>query len=332
MTSPGGITTSEARALLDCQGAEVYALLARAGRLARERRGRQVHLCAIVNARSGDCDQDCAFCSQSKRSGADIEHYGLMDARQIVGAGREAAGLGAHRFSVVTSGGAVRRAEHLERICGALAEVRSTTGVQTCASLGLVDADGLARLRDSGMTRYHHNLETAESHWERICTTRPWADSLVTIRAAQEAGLELCVGGIFGMSESADQRVELLESIRRLGVESVPLNFLHPIEGTPLAQLAELTPFDCLKIIAVARLMMPDAEIRICGGREHNLRDLQSWIFMAGVDGVMIGNYLTTAGRTVADDLQMIRDTGLSYDLSPDLPGAVVAGAGGDAP
>ncbi len=317
MTSPSGISTEEARANLHCRGPEVYELLARAGRLTRERRGTQVHLCAIVNARSGDCDQDCAFCSQSKRSGADIEHYGLLEAQQIVDAGREAADFGAHRFSVVTSGGAVRRADHLDRVCGALAEVRTTTSVQTCASLGLLDAEGLARLRDSGVTRYHHNLETAESHWEHICTTRPWADSLVTIRAAQEAGMELCVGGIFGMGESTDQRVELLESIRGLKVESVPLNFLHPIHGTPLAHLAELTPFDCLKIIAVARLMMPDSEIRICGGREHNLRDLQSWILLAGVDGLMIGDYLTTAGRTVSDDLRMIRDAG----LIPDLPG-----------
>jgi biotin synthase len=306
--------------MLRCQGPELYELLARAGRLTLERRSMHVHLCAIVNARSGDCDQDCAFCSQSKRSGAEIDHYGLMEARQMVDAGREAADFGAHRFSVVTSGGAVRRAEHLDRICGALAEVRSSTNVETCASLGLLDTDGLARLRDSGVTRYHHNLETAESHWERICTTRPWADSLVTIRAAQVAGLELCVGGIFGMGESLDQRVELLESIRGLDVESVPLNFLHPIEGTPLAQLAELTPFDCLRIIAVARLMMPDAEIRICGGRQHNLRDLQSWILMAGVDGIMIGNYLTTAGRTVSDDLQMIRDAGLIPDPSGRVP------------
>jgi len=332
MTSSSGISTSEARGLLCCRGPEVYALLARAGRVTRDRRGAQVQLCAIVNARSGDCDQDCAFCSQSKRSVADIEQYGLMDARQIVRAGREAADFGAHRFSVVTSGGAVRRVDHLDRICGALAEVRDTTHARTCASLGLLDADGLARLRDSGVTRYHHNLETAQSHWDRICTTRPWADSLVTIQAARAAGLDLCVGGIFGLGESADQRVELLESIRRLDVESVPLNFLHPIPGTPLAHLAEVTPLDCLKIIAVARLMMPDSEIRICGGREHNLRDLQSWIFLAGVDGVMIGNYLTTAGRTVADDLQMIRDAGLSHDPTSSLSGTAVDGAGGDAP
>ncbi len=328
MTSQNGISTGEARSLLHCRGPELYELLARAGRLTRERRGTRVHLCAIVNARSGDCDQDCAFCSQSKRSQADIAHYGLMDERQIVAAGREAADFGAHRFSVVTSGGAVRRDDHLDRICGALAEVRATTRVETCASLGLVDPEGLARLRDSGVTRYHHNLETAESHWERICTTRPWSDSLVTIRAAQEAGMELCVGGIFGLGESTDQRVELLESIRGLDVESVPINFLHPIGGTPLAQLAELTPLDCLKIIAVARLMMPDSEIRICGGREHNLRDLQSWILLAGVDGIMIGNYLTTAGRTVSDDLQMIRDVG----LIPELPADSKAGVRGDVP
>ncbi len=326
MTSRTGISTVEARSLLDCEGAELYALLARSGRLTRQRRGTRVHLCAIVNARSGDCDQDCAFCSQSKRSDADIAHYRLMDEQKMADAGREAAQFGAHRFSVVTSGGAVHRDAHLERICDALTDVRRTTSARTCASLGLMDAAGLERLKESGVTRYHHNLETAESHWDRICTTRPWSDSLVTIRAAQQAGMELCVGGIFGLGESKEQRVELLESIRQLGVESVPINFLHPIPGTPLESLSELTPADCLRIIAVARLMMPDSEIRICGGREHNLRDLQSWIFMAGVDGLMIGNYLTTAGRTVADDLQMIRDAGLDPEL-PDAPADEEVGA-----
>ncbi len=321
MTSTNGIDTAQARALMDCEGAELYDLLARAGRLTLERRGRQVHLCAIVNARSGDCDQDCAFCSQSRRSSADIPRYGLMDAQGIAEAGREAAAFGAHRFSVVTSGGAVRRAAHLERICEGLAQVRESTSAQTCASLGLLDTAALKRLRDAGVTRYHHNLETAESFWDRVCTTRPWADSLETIRAAGELGFELCVGGIFGMGESKEQRVELLESIRGLGVQSVPLNFLHPIAGTPLEGLSEPSAADCLRILAVARLMMPDAEIRVGGGREHNLRDLQSWIFMAGANGMLIGNYLTTAGRTVADDLQMVRDAGRDPVLAGSIEG-----------
>ncbi|MFH2009413.1 MAG: biotin synthase BioB [bacterium] len=307
-----GIDTTEALALLATEGPEIYDLLARAGRLRHERAGQAIDTCGIVNARSGNCDQDCAFCSQAKGSRADIDRYPLMSADQMIDAGRKAARQRVHRFSVVTAGKGVHRDEHVDRICRALEEVRASTGISTCASLGHVGQDALTRLREAGVTRYHHNLEAAQSFFPQICTTRRWCESVETVEQAKGAGFEVCVGGIFGMGESIEQRVELLDEIRRLGPDSVPLNFLHPIAGTPLQDLSELTPLDCLKIIAVARLMIPDREIRIGGGREHNLRDLQSWIFLAGADGVLIGHYLTTSGRIVEDDLQMIHDNALS--------------------
>ncbi len=312
-----GISTTEALQLLTCEGAESFELFARAAATRLRHRGREVDPCAIVNAKSGNCGQDCAFCAQSSRSTAPIEKYSLLDADQLYQAGVEAAEAGAARFSIVTSGRAVHRKEELEVVAEVMRRVTRELPINACASLGLVDIDALRRLADAGMTRYHHNLETAESFFSKICTTREWRASLDTIEAAKELGLELCVGGIFGLGEDLEQRVELLDSIRALEADSAPLNFLHPIPGTPLGALTELTPLDCVKLIAVARLMMPEREIRVCGGREHNLRDLQSWVLMAGADGIMVGGYLTTGGRTVADDLQMIHDAGFTSSRVP---------------
>lgn len=307
-----GIDAAEALSLLRGGVADTLALVARAGAARVRDRGLLVDPCAIVNAKSGDCGQDCAFCAQSSRSTAAIEKYPLLDGGRLYAAAAVAADLGANRFSVVTSGRAVRRPAELAVIADLFRRIGRELPVTACASLGLLEREALARLVDAGMTRYHHNLECAESFFARICSTREWRASLDTIEAARSLGLELCVGGIFGLGESVEQRVELLEAIRATGAESAPLNFLHPIPGTPLAGVADLTPLDCVKIVAVARLMMPDREVRVCGGREHNLRDLQAFLLAAGADGLMVGGYLTTRGRTVADDLQMIADAGFA--------------------
>ena len=309
MTS--GISVAEARYLLDVEGPELYELLSRAGQTKLRHRGDSVDPCAIVNAKSGNCSQNCAFCAQSSRSEAAIERYGLLPAEALFDAARAAAEAGAARFSIVTSGRTVRTPAELRTIAQVIERIARELPVTPCASLGLLDAEALVRLRDAGLTRYHHNLESAESFWPSICTTRSWRRSLDTNTTAKELGLSVCCGGIFGLGESRTQRIELLEAIRDLEADSAPLNFLHPIPGTPLEGLRELTPLDCLKVVAVARLMMPEREVRICGGREHNLRDLQSWLLLAGADGIMVGGYLTTRGRTIADDLQMIRDAGL---------------------
>lgn len=305
-----GITTREANELLQCEGSELLELLARAGRTKLEERGHLIDPCAIVNAKSGHCGQDCAFCAQSSRSKADIERYGLRPASELFAAAREAAEAGASRFSIVTSGRALASGAELRNIASVIERIAHELPLAPCASLGLLDGSALCTLSDAGLSRYHHNLEAAESFFPTICTTRSWCQSITTIEAAKKAGLTICCGGIFGLGELPGQRVELLESIRSLDVDSVPLNFLHPIAGTPLEGRCDLTPLDCLKVVAVARLMFPDREVRICGGREYNLRDLQSWILLAGIDGIMIGGYLTTGGRTIADDLAMIEDGG----------------------
>jgi len=307
-----------ARQVLELDGAALWGAVARAAALRERRHGRSVNLCWIVNARSGGCDQDCAFCAQSARSAADIPRHQLLDPEEIVARALRAVREGAVRFSIVTSGRAVEPGPDLDRILEAVRLIAGETSLHLCASLGVVGPGVLAALKQAGVSRYHHNLETAPSHWPHICTTRPFEESRRVIRDAREAGLEVCCGGIFGMGESADQRIELLEEIDRLGVDSVALNFFVPLPGTPLAHLSGPSPLECLRVVVAARLMMPERDIRICAGRERNLRHLQAAAMAAGASGLMIGGYLTTPGRAVEEDLGMIRDLGLEPDTIPE--------------
>lgn len=311
------LTNEEARRILDLEGAELQTEMARAYRRRERRHGRSVNLCWIVNAKSGSCSQDCAFCSQSSGSTADIPRYPLLPVEEIVDAAHEAAAAGAVRFSIVTSGRAVREGEDLDRILLAVRRICDETGLDLCASLGCVDRDALRALKHAGVTRYHHNVETCESFWPSICTTRPYSEQRRVIRDALDLGLEVCSGGIFGLGENLDQRIELLDEVRRLDVHSVAVNFFVPIPGAPLAHVNDLDPLSCLRVVVAARLMMPRRDIRVCGGREHNLRDLQPLLLTAGVSGLMVGGYLTTPGRPVEEDLQMIRDLGLIPDTIP---------------
>ncbi|MHC4780790.1 MAG: biotin synthase BioB [Planctomycetota bacterium] len=313
-----GISATEAKDLLGCEGGDAHDLFHRAGKVRLETRGRSVKLCSVLNAKSGACSEDCAFCSQSSSARTRVDVYPLLDSRKMIGAARDAARRGAHRFGIVTSGRGVRKPEEVGTIARTIEWISRETPMQPCLSLGLVDRETLRLLKAAGATRYHHNLETARSYFKEICTTRDWEASVATVEAAKAEGLETCCGGIFGLGESIDQRVELLESIRDLEVQSVPLNFLNPIAGTRLESLKAITPLECLKVIAVSRLMMPRSEIRVCGGREVNLRDLQSWALFSGADGLMVGGYLTTGGRDVAKDLEMIADAGFEVSAGPE--------------
>jgi biotin synthase len=307
-----GIDTAEALELLRREGRATYDLLARAHALRLETRGLEVRLCGVVNAKSGECTEDCKFCAQSAHNDADVDCYPLLDEERLVAAAHEARGNRAARFGIVTSGKTLDGAGELDTVAAAVGRVKGEAGLGSCASLGHADEAMLRRLKEAGLERYHHNLETARSFFEQICTTRDYDDGVDTVRAAKQVGLSTCCGGLFGLGESLAQRVELLETIRELSVDSVPLNFFNPVPGTALTQVAPLEPLECLKVVAVARLMMPQKEIRVCGGREHNLGDLQSWTLLSGADGLMVGGYLTTKGRAVADDLKMISDAGFT--------------------
>ena len=291
------------------QGAEIFELLNTANKLRIEHRGNKVDLCSIVNAKSGACPEDCSFCAQSSHSRTDAEVYPLLETEEILKAAVSAQNHKAKRFCIVTSGKKPSASE-LDKICGIISEIR-LMGLLPCATLGMLGEYQLRRLKDAGLHRYHHNLETSEEFFKEICTTHTYKDKLRTIDCAKSLGLSVCSGGIFGLGESWEDRIDMAFAIRDTGVDSVPINFLSPIAGTPLGSREELSPMEALKIIAIYRIIMPDREIRICGGRRSTLRNLASHLFLAGADGLLIGDYLTTSGGNPAEDIQTIRDMGL---------------------
>lgn len=305
------LTADEAMALVFTPDDESFeALLDGAEQLRRAHRGDEVTLCAIVNAKSGHCGEDCKFCAQSAHYETDTPEYAFIGREKILEAAHRAKALGAREFSTVVAGKKIRKNE-LEELTAAIPDIIRETGLAPCGSLGVVGDDELARLREAGMTMFHHNLETAESHYGEICTTRPYSVNVESVKAAKRQGMFVCSGGIFGMGETWAQRVELLLLLRDLDVDSVPINFLNPRPGTPFAEYRELTSRDALKIIALARHILPAKQVLVCGGREVNLGDDQKQIFRAGASGMMIGDYLTTKGRGAAADHAMIEELGL---------------------
>lgn len=306
----GSITPEEAIALCAAEGTQVYDLFRAASRLKEHFVGNEVHLCSIINAKSGRCAEDCAFCAQSAHHKTDAPIYPLVREEQMLQSARVAEANGSACFGIITSGTTVKGAE-LEQILAALRRIRQETTILPSCSLGIIDEETAGKLKQAGMDTYHHNLETAESFFPSICSTHDYQDDVNTVRAVKKAGVKVCSGGIFGLGESAAQRVEMAFTLKDLDVDSVPMNFLNPIEGTRLEGAANITAMECLKTVALYRMILPDKRITVCGGREKNLRDLQSWIFFAGANGTMIGNYLTTLGRNVDTDLAMFSDLGL---------------------
>jgi biotin synthase len=309
--SGGGITEKGALAVLQIPEREMWRLFEVVNEVRRFFKGDKVKLCSILNAKSGYCSEDCAFCAQSRRSQADIEKYPLMDEEAMVAAARDAKKVKAGEFSIVASGFAMHKKEELKRVGDAISRIKKEEGMETCASLGALSREDAIFLLSCGLRTIHHNLETSRSFFGSICTTHAYEDDVRSIREAKKAGARVCSGGIFGIGETPEDRVELAATLREIDVDSIPVNFLNPIPGTPLAGVKNLSPFDCLKIIAMLRLFHPARDVIVCGGRRENLRDLQALIFAAGANGLMIGNYLTTSGRSAESDLGMIEDMGL---------------------
>ncbi|TAL18829.1 biotin synthase BioB [bacterium] len=305
-------TGEEGLRLFELEGADVYELFSSANRIARANKGRAVELCSIVNAKSGRCPENCAFCTQSAHHRTASPVYPLKSPAELTAAAQEAEGFSTNRFGIITSGTGVKEGPELDAICEAVSSISRRGKLAPCASLGIMSENTLKKLKASGLTRFHHNLETARSFFPKICTTHDYEDDVATVRAARNAGLSVCSGGIFGLGESRAQRVEMALTLRDLGVDSVPVNFLVPVKGTRMEGMPPLAPLEALKIIAVFRFLLPGATIRVCAGRDRNLRDLYSWIFFAGADGMMIGNFLTTVGRDVKADLEMISQLGFT--------------------
>jgi len=285
-------------------------LLIRADHLRERHAGNTIRTCTVVSAKSGSCSQDCAFCAQSGHNSATSPVYALLDKQELIRRAMAAAEAGASNVSLVSSGRAPGSRE-LERICEVIAEIRSRTDVAVCASLGTLSPNMARLLYDAGVGTYHHNLETAPSHFDSICSTHSHREREDTVRAAHAAGMRVCSGGIFGLGETWHQRVELANTLRELEVDSVPVNFLNPVPGTPLQDRPLLSPEEALRCVALLRITLPDRDIVICGGREATLGNSQSRVFRAGANGLMVGDYLTTQGEATDADMRMLREHGL---------------------
>jgi biotin synthase len=288
--------------------------LIREGTSLRERYfGKRVMLCSIVNAKSGRCSEDCAFCAQSGRHRAQIEVYPLLEPERILEEAKKASLMGARRFSIVTSGRALSQRD-FDKVLKAIELIRKETDLLVCSSLGFLDLKRAKALKEAGLSRYHHNLETSPSYFPKICTTHSIQEKIETILCAKEAGLSVCSGGIIGLGEGREERLELALKLRELEVDSVALNYFHPIPGTKLENQNSLTPMEFLRTVTLFRLILPCKEIRLTGGRAYGLRDLQPLGILCGANGLMIGNYLTTRGRPYEMDLRMLSDLELQID------------------
>jgi len=272
--------------------------------------GERAGLCSIVNAKSGACPEDCSFCAQSSKSTAEIEVYPLMKKEVVFERARESKRSGIHRFSIVTSGKKVSEKD-LHTIAEMISETK-TIGLLPCVSLGMLEESDLAILKTAGLDRYHHNLETSERFFPSLCTTHTYSDKLKTIYSAKTAGLSICSGGIFGMGETWQDRIDMAFLLKELDVDSIPINFLIPIKGTALEHRDFLHPFEALKIVSLYRFILPQKEIRVCGGRTQILNEFNAMVFHAGADSVLTGNYLTTPGISYEDDLRLIKTYGLT--------------------
>jgi len=303
-----GISSVRAHEILETSDEQIDALLGICDKTLAERSSDRISFCSIINAKSGNCSEDCAFCAQSSANSASCRTYPLMNSCSILSARRKAAELGSGHFSIVTSGGSPDEAE-LESICEIISD-SGTDGPLWCASLGLLSLPQLRRLKKAGLRRYHHNIETEKSFFPSICSTHRWQDRESTIRKAKVAGLEVCSGGIIGLGESPSQRVAMAFQLRDLDVCSIALNFLVPLDGTMLnSTTSSLSPVELLKTVIMFGMVCPDSELRICAGRE-SLGAYKKEMFRAGVTGIMTGDLLTTDGSIVQDDLSLLESAG----------------------
>jgi biotin synthase len=292
--------------------ADIHDLLSWANRIREHFKGNKVHLCSIVNVKAGGCSENCRFCSQSAAYQTESPRYGLVEEGPVLEAADEAQQNGVTALGLVAAWRGLDEGPVLDEICGRLEELKRSGKARPDASLGIIKNQNVAaRLKESGLECYNHNLESSRRFFPEVCTTHSYDERLQTIKHLKQAGIKICSGGILGMGETREDRCELAFSLRDLGVHIVPINILNPIEGTPMAAREPLPPLEILKSIACFRFILPRQEIMIAGGRTVNLRDSQSLIFMAGASALMVGNYLTTLNQPVEKDLQMLKDLGL---------------------
>lgn len=312
------VSREEALAILAAPDEQTPAVMAAAYEIRRHYFQRSVQLYFLMNAKSGLCPEDCGYCSQSKISEAEIPKYNLLNRQQLLEGAKAAAERGAKTYCIVISarGPSEREIAAVEQI---VPEVKSQYGLDICACLGLLTPEQAERLAACGVNRVNHNLNTGAEFYSEICSTHTFQDRVDTLKAVRSAGMELCSGGIVGMGEEPADVVSMAIELRDLGVESIPVNFLNPIEGTPLAGQKELTPNYCLRVLAMFRFVNPSCEIRIAGGREIHLRSLQAMGLYAA-NSIFVGDYLTTKGQVPQADYEMIGDLG--FEVTGTVEGA----------
>ncbi|HTU96121.1 MAG TPA: biotin synthase BioB [Solirubrobacteraceae bacterium] len=315
---PPLITPAEALRLGELEDhVAIGALVERAWEARVEHFGDSTDMCSLVNAKSGGCAEDCGFCAQSKYAEAETPLHAMMEPDQILEHARAAEAAGAHRFCMVTQGQGLSRRDFQKVLTGARL-VAEHTNLKRCVSIGHMSAERAKALKEAGIQRVHHNVETAESYYPEVSSTVRYQGRLRTIDAVREAGLETCVGGILNLGESHEQRVEMAFQLAEINPTSVPINLLNPRPGTKFGDRELMDPWDVVKWIAIFRLILPEALFRLCGGRVENLGELQATAVKAGLNGVMMGNFLTALGATPAEDREMFARHGLNVARQPD--------------
>lgn len=324
------IGRAEAIALSQIEGEENILLLCEAADKVRQACcGNVVDLCSIVNVKSGNCSENCGFCSQSgHHPGQDSPIYGLKSTQEILDQAKAAEAAGAKRFCLVSQGRGIKynspKSTEFEQILETVSRIIAETQIKPCCALGEVTPEQAQALAEAGVTRYNHNLEASENFFEQIVTTHTWRDRVQTIQNLKAAGIQACTGGIMGLGESWEDRVDLALALRELEVESVPLNLLNPREGTPLSDRPKIDPYEALKAIAIFRLILPEQILRYAGGREAVMGELQAMGFQAGMNAMLIGHYLTTIGQPPEQDHAMLESLGLTGGEAP-IPGEYAA-------
>ncbi len=282
-------------------------LIVEADRIRKRHIGPNLELCSIINAKSGLCSEDCKFCAQSSRHSAKVDVYPLKDKHEIIKAASKAKEIGAKKFGIVTSGNRPEKQE-LEVIAEAISEISNKIGIQVCVSLGALNREELSLLKDAGLSRYHHNIETSENFYKKIVSTHDFKERVDTIKAAKSIDLDVCSGGILGLGESWQDRIDMALLLKELDVDSVPINFLVPIKGTAMENVKSISCNDAIRAIAIFRIILKDKAIKIAAGRETVLKDFQGMGFLAGANGMLIGGYLTVKGRDLKSDYEFIKE------------------------
>ncbi|MFC1286647.1 biotin synthase BioB [Bacillus paralicheniformis] len=308
----GEVTEKEALSILECPDDDVLLLMHAAFQIRKRYYGKKVKLNMIMNAKSGLCPENCGYCSQSSISKAPIDSYRMVDKTTLLEGAKRAHDLNIGTYCIVASGRGPSNRE-VDQVVGAVKEIKETYGLKVCACLGLLKPEQAERLKEAGVDRYNHNINTSKSNHSNITTSHTYDDRVNTVETAKKSGMSPCSGVIVGMKETKQDVVDMANSLKALDADSIPVNFLHAIDGTPLEGVNELNPLYCLKVLALFRFINPTKEIRISGGREVNLRSLQP-LGLYAANSIFVGDYLTTAGQNETEDHKMLHDLGFEVE------------------